>query len=65
MQIGKRVAKYPEKSASQLPNFAEEVGRKRRIVVCGEKLPRRTDDGTEIMPVSHFLDELWSDKLLS
>ena len=44
--------------------LGEEVRLKRKIVVCGEKLPRRTDDGTEIMPPVHFLKELWTGKLL-
>ena len=45
--------------------LAEEIPLRRRIVVCGEKLPRRADDGTEIMPVAHFFDELWGGQLLS
>lgn len=42
----------------------EEVRLKRKIVVCGEKRPRRTDDGIEIMPPVHFLEALWSGRLL-
>lgn len=42
----------------------EEVRLTRKIVVCGEKLPRRTDDGTEIMSPVQFLKELWSGQLL-
>ena len=36
----------------------------RRIVVCLEPRPLRTDDGIEILPVDHFLDQLWSGALL-
>ena len=39
-----------------------EVGR--RIVVCLEPRPLRTDDGIEILPVADFLDQLWSGALL-
>jgi len=37
---------------------------KRKIVICGVKMRRRVDDGTEIMPPSQFLKELWTGKLL-
>ncbi len=36
---------------------------KRRIVVCLEKQPRRTEGGIEILPWRAFLAELWSGKL--
>lgn len=35
-----------------------EIGR--RIVVCLERQPLRTDDGIDILPVDDFLDRLWS-----
>jgi len=40
--------------------LAEEIALKRRIIVCNEPLPRRTESGTEIMPVEHFCAEVWS-----
>jgi len=33
-------------------------------VICGEKMRRRADDGTEIMPATPFLKELWTGNLL-
>jgi uncharacterized protein len=44
--------------------LSEEVPLKRKIVICGEKLLRRDDDGTEIMPPTLFLNDLWSGKIL-
>lgn len=44
--------------------LAEEVDLKRKIVICGEKVPRRTDDGTEIMPPAAFLKDLWAGNIL-
>ena len=44
--------------------LGEEVRLKRKIVVCGEKRPRRTDDGMEIVSPIHFLKELWTGNLL-
>lgn len=44
--------------------IAEEVGLKRKIVVCGEKMRRRADDGAEIMPPQEFLSELWSGNVI-
>ena len=32
---------------------------RRRLVVCLEPRAMKTDDGIEILPVRHFLDELW------
>ena len=32
---------------------------KRRILVCLEKLPRRSDDGIEVMPYQKFVEALW------
>jgi predicted AAA+ superfamily ATPase len=57
-----RVSPRDYKSLSAL---AEEVPLKRRIVVCGEKLLRRADDGTEIMPTAHFFEQLWSGALVA
>ena len=44
--------------------LGEEVNLKRKIVVCGEKLRRKADDGAEIMPPTVFFEELWSDALI-
>ena len=35
----------------------------RRIVVCLEPRPLKTDDGIEILPIRDFLDRLWDDGL--
>jgi predicted AAA+ superfamily ATPase len=37
----------------------EDQRAKRRIVVCLEREPRRTDEGIEILPWREFLDRLW------
>jgi predicted AAA+ superfamily ATPase len=42
----------------------EEVPLKRKIVICGEKMNRRTDDGMEIMPPAVFLKDLWAGNFL-
>jgi predicted AAA+ superfamily ATPase len=44
--------------------LAEEVELKRRIVICGEKMNRRTDDGTDIMSPAAFLKDLWAGNIL-
>ena len=56
-----RVSPRDYKSLNAL---ADEIPLKRRIVVCGEKLLRRADDGTEIMPTAHFFEQLWSGALM-
>ncbi|MFN7924379.1 MAG: AAA family ATPase [Bryobacteraceae bacterium] len=40
--------------------LAEEVPLKRKIVVCLEREPRRTSEGIEVMPIEHFLRQLWA-----
>jgi len=48
-----------------LSALSEERRLKRKIVICGERRWRRADDGTELMPPTQFLNELWSGKLLN
>ncbi|MCC7186166.1 MAG: ATP-binding protein [Acidobacteria bacterium] len=43
-----------------LTALAEEVPLARRIVVCGERLPRTADDGTEMMRPEQFFTALWA-----
>jgi len=38
-------------------------GVRRRLVVCLEARPRRTEDGIEILPAAAFSEELWSGEL--
>ncbi len=45
--------------------FNEEFRPQRAILVSMDPKPRRTDDGIEILPINHFLAELWAGKLAS
>ena len=47
-----------------LSALSEEVRLKRKIVICGEKTRRKTDEGMEIMPAELFLKELWADNIV-
>ena len=38
-------------------------GIKRRLVVCCEDKPRKTDDGIEIIPASNFTEMLWQGQI--
>jgi predicted AAA+ superfamily ATPase len=44
--------------------LAEEVPLKRKVVVCLEREPRRTSEGIEVMPITHFLRELWAGRIV-
>ena len=44
--------------------LSEEVRLKRKIVVCGEKNHRRTDEGVEVMSPAAFLKDLWAGSIL-
>ena len=37
---------------------------KRRILVCLENKPRKTEDGIEILPYTEFLHLLWNRKII-
>lgn len=43
--------------------LAEEAPVTRKIVVCQERYPRVSDEGVEIFPVEHFLEELWAGRI--
>ena len=47
-----------------LSALSEEVRLKRKIVICGEKTRRKTDEGMEIMPAELFLKELWAGNIV-
>lgn len=51
-----RVTAKEDRSLSAL---AEDLRLKRRIIVCLEEHRRRSEAGSEILPVEEFLDELW------
>jgi len=66
-QIGievKSKARVSPRDYKGLNALGEEVRLKRKIVICGEKLRRRADDGAEIVPPTHFLKELWTGNLV-
>ncbi len=45
--------------------LSEDVKLRRKIIVCKEKVPRKTDDKIEILPIEHFLHELWSGSIIT
>jgi predicted AAA+ superfamily ATPase len=47
-----------------LTALSEEVPLKRKFVICGERMRRKADDGTEIIPPAGFLKELWSGNII-
>lgn len=47
------------KDERSLSALAEDVGLKRRIIVCLEERRRRSEAGCEIIPAEEFLAELW------
>lgn len=47
-----------------LTALAEEVPLARRIVVCGERMRRTADDGTEMMRPEQFFEALWAGSII-
>jgi len=60
--LGRWLPAYTKRPQTTRHRRAEGVGR--RLVVCLEPNPRRTDDGIEILPASEFVAELASGELL-
>lgn len=56
----KASARVTERDLKGLRALSEETTLRRRIVVSLESAPRRLDDGTEILPVTEFLSQLWA-----
>lgn len=53
-----------DRDLKHLRLIGPEADWKRRIVICEERLWRRTEDGIEIFPVEQFLRRLWNDELI-
>lgn len=60
----KGVGRVGPRDLGGLRAFAEETTLERRIVVSDEPSPRRVDD-IDILPLRHFLEELWSDRIVT
>lgn len=57
----KASANLSPRALAPLRALAEEIPMRRRIVVSLDSMPRRTDDGIEIMPITAFLTTLWAE----
>lgn len=60
----KGTSRVSDRDLRSLRALAEEVPLRRRIVVCSEPTPRRTEDGIELLPVEAFFRRLWEGDLL-
>jgi predicted AAA+ superfamily ATPase len=60
----KAKARVSPRDYKGLHALSEEVDLKRKIVICGEKMARRMEDGTEILSPAAFLKELWAGNIL-
>jgi uncharacterized protein len=66
--LGDRVAievkasgRVSDRDARGLNALSEDVRLQKRIIVCTELEPRLLDNGIEVLPVAHFLNQLWAD----
>ncbi len=57
-----RVSPRDEKGLLAL---GEDVRLRKKIIVCRERLPRRSDSGVDILPFEIFLERLWSGEIVS
>lgn len=69
--LGDQVAIEVKASTSAHPRderglkaLAEDIKLQRRLIVCRERLPRKTDSGIEVLPVEEFLSQLWEGEII-
>ncbi|MCC6873560.1 MAG: ATP-binding protein [Sandaracinaceae bacterium] len=60
----KAAGKVTDRDLRGLRAFAEEVRLERRVIVCGERHERRTEDGVGVLPIDRFFTDLWAGRLL-
>jgi hypothetical protein len=56
-KAAKKISGHHLKGLRSITN--DHPGIKRRVVVCCDTRPRRTEDGIEILPAEYFADMLW------
>jgi predicted AAA+ superfamily ATPase len=56
-----RVSTSDEKGLHAL---SEDLDLTRKIIVCREKQPRKTETGVEILPAEYFLEALWNKEIV-
>jgi len=59
----KSSARISERDEKGLRALREDVPLRRSIIVCNERIERRSDSGVEIMPVETFLAQLWKGEI--
>lgn len=52
-----------EKDAKSLLALSEEVPLQRKIIIANEETARVLNSGVEVLPIGHFLRELWAGKI--
>lgn len=62
VKASNKIAPRDEKGLHAL---AEDVDLDRKIIVCSEHLPRRTESGVDILPLREFVQMLWAGQILS
>jgi predicted AAA+ superfamily ATPase len=66
--IGIEVKATAQPSSSDLKGLRaleEDIPLKKKILVCNASLPRKTEDGIEILPIQTFLTDLWKGEILN
>ena len=59
----KASARIGSRHLKGLRSFAEDHPEAHRVLVCLEPLPRRTEDGIDILPAKAFVERLWRGEL--
>jgi predicted AAA+ superfamily ATPase len=59
----KSSVRISERDEKGLRALREDLPLKRLIIVCNERVERRSDSGVEIMPVEGFLTQLWNGEI--
>lgn len=59
----KGTGKVTSQDCKSLLALDEELGLKRKIIVCAEPERRRLENGIEVLPIAEFCNELWRENL--
>jgi predicted AAA+ superfamily ATPase len=59
----KSSSRVTERDERGLRALQEDVSLRRKVIVCNERIERRTDSNVEIMPVEIFLSYLWGGEI--
>ena len=60
----KSTRRVTDKDEKGLRALSEEIKLQRKIIVCNESAPRKSNAGVDILPIEDFLKQLWNGEIV-